>query len=59
MKEQKKYRITFSETVVHTFDVFATSLEEAEGDFHLALHDGRLDFSDGEVTDSEYTITPV
>lgn len=55
----QEYKIIFTETLVHTFSVEAENVEEADNEFTRGLSEGRFDFSDGEVADSEYTITPV
>lgn len=53
---KKTYKVTYVEKLVHTFYIDADSLEEAEEEFEKLGYEGKLDFSDGEVYDSEFTI---
>ena len=52
----KTYKVTYKETLVHTFYVEANNEEEAARVFEQDAMAGRIDFSDGEVEDTEYTI---
>ena len=52
----KTYKVTYKETLIHTFYVDANSAEEAERIFNEQGMDGELDFSDGTVDETEYII---
>lgn len=52
----KTYKVTYKETLIHTFYVDANSSEEAEVIFNKQGMNGELDFSDGEVDETEYII---
>ena len=52
----KTYQIIYNEVVTHAFEVEANSEEEAESEFQKMLRNGKLDFSDGEVTDTSFEI---
>lgn len=56
MKPQKtqNYNVTYTEHLVHHFDVEATSPEEAEALFRANMEN--FDFSDGELYDSEIEV---
>ena len=53
---KKTYTIIYNETITHWFYVDAESEEEAEAEFNRQVKDGEIDFSDGEVTDSDIAI---
>ena len=53
----KEYKITYKETLVHTFYVTADSEEEARSAFDAEVHEGLIDFSDGEVAETEVSIS--
>ena len=53
------YKIYFTEHIVHTFEYEADSKEEANNEFWKDIEDGAIDFSYGEVYDSDYTISEV
>lgn len=53
----KEYKVIFTETVVHSFIFEAESEEDAENKFLEAVDNCEVDFSGGEVSDSEYYIT--
>ena len=48
-----EYKVVYTETIVHEFYVEANSIEEAKEEFNRMLRDSELDFSDGEVVDTE------
>lgn len=52
----KTYKVTYKETLVHTFYVDAKDEESAKEAFEQDMMDGSVDFSDGEVSDTEYTL---
>jgi hypothetical protein len=52
----KTYKVTYKETLIHTFYVEANNEEEAKGAFEEDLMDGKVDFSDGEVDETEYKL---
>ena len=52
----KTYKVTYKETLVHTFYVEANSEEEAEEVFKAQSMACELDFSDGEIDETEYII---
>jgi hypothetical protein len=52
----KTYKVTYKETLVHTFYVDAKDDESAKEAFEQDMMDGSVDFSDGEVIDTEYTL---
>lgn len=47
------FKVTYVEHLVHTFYVEADTEEEAEAKFNELANNGELDFSDGEVCDTE------
>ena len=49
----KTYKITYTETLVHTFYVEADSPEEAVKVFDESARAGEFDFSDGEIANTE------
>lgn len=53
---KKAYKIVFEETITHWFYVEAESVEEAEAEFNHQVCDGQIDFSGGEVTDSNVMV---
>ena len=55
----KTYKVTYKETLVHTFYVEAGSEEEAEAKFQEQSMACELDFSDGVVDDTEYIIEDI
>lgn len=50
---KKTYKITYTETLVHTFYVEAESTEDAIETFDEDARNGEYDFSDGEVSNTE------
>ena len=52
----KTYKVTYKETLIHTFYVDANNEEEAEAKFQEQSMACELDFSDGEVDETEYII---
>jgi hypothetical protein len=52
----KTYKVTYKETLIHTFYVDANDKEEAEAVFKAQSMDCELDFSYGEVDETEYMI---
>ena len=50
--EKKLYKITYRETLVHTFWVEAEDSEKAQVDFLREADNGEYDFSHGEVVES-------
>ena len=50
------YKIIYKETLVHTFYVEANSEEEANKVFENQVSNGEIDFSDGEIDDTEIKI---
>ena len=53
-----KYKINYKEALYHTFYVEAATSEEAEAEFDRQVGAGDIDFSDGEVVDTDITVTP-
>lgn len=51
-----KYKVVYTETIVHEFYVEANSVEEAKEEFEYMGQEGKLDFSDGEIVDTEREI---
>lgn len=56
MTPKKTYKVTYVETLVHTFYVDADSLDEAKKEFEKLSRDGEFDFSYGEICDTTTTI---
>lgn len=52
----KNYMIIYTETVSHTFYVDADSKDDAEEKFKQMNESGELDFSYGDVVDTETKI---
>lgn len=52
----KTYRVTYTETLVHTFYVDANNEEEADEVFREKSMECEFDFSDGEVAETGYII---
>ena len=52
----KTYKVTYKETLIHTFYVEANNEEEAKEAFEEDLMQGKVDFSDGEVSNTEYAL---
>lgn len=52
----KTYKITYTEKLVHTFYVEADDIDDAEDTFNNYVDHGEVDFSDGELVDSEIKI---
>ena len=50
---KKTYKITYTETLVHTFYVDAESPEDAVETFDEDARNGEYDFSDGEVSNTK------
>ena len=53
----KTYKVTYKETLIHTFYVEAENEEEAEMAFNEGCMNSMFDFSDGEVDETDYSIT--
>ena len=52
----KEYRITYHESIAYYFYVSAKSKSDAEKKFLGMSSRGELDFSDGDVVNTEYTV---
>ena len=52
----KTYKVTYKETLIHTFYVEANNEEEAEAIFKEQTMACEFDFSDGVVDETEYII---
>lgn len=52
----KTYKVTYTEKLIHTFYVDAENEESAKEAFEEDLMQGKVDFSDGEVSDTEYKL---
>ena len=52
----KTYKVTYKETLIHTFYVEATNEEEAHRVFEEGCMNAQFDFSDGEIEETDYTI---
>lgn len=52
----KKYSITYTETFVHTFDVYAENPEQAEELAHKMIAAEEIDLSKGFCSDSEMMV---
>lgn len=48
----KTYKVTYVESLVHTFYVDAEDKKDAVDEFYRRSENGQLDFSDGEVYDT-------
>lgn len=59
MTKMKNYKIVYKETLIHTFDVEASSEEEAKAVFEKKIAYGEFDFSDGEIDTTEFIIKEV
>jgi hypothetical protein len=55
----KTYKVTYKETLIHTFYVEAEDEDEADAIFEGQCMACELDFSDGVVDEAEYTIDVV
>lgn len=55
----KNYKIVYKETLIHTFDVEASSEEEAKAVFEEKIAYGEFDFSDGEIDTTEFIVKAV
>ena len=53
----KEYKVTYKETLVHTFYVWADNEDEARSAFDERVNEGLVDFSDGEVVETEISIS--
>ena len=53
----KEYKVIYKETLVHVFYVRADNEEEARSTFDERVNDGLVDFSDGEVIETEIRIS--
>lgn len=51
----KTYKVIYTEHLVHVFYVEAESPEEAKEEFNRQGYNGELDFSDGEIYDTNIT----
>lgn len=56
MSEKKTYEIVYTETLVHKFEVEASTPEEAKRVFEERNNNGEFDFSYGEFVDSSITV---
>ena len=56
MSEKKTYKVIYTETLVHEFEVEASTPEEAKKMFEERNNKGEFDFSYGEVVDSSITV---
>ena len=54
-----KYKINYKEVLYHAFYVEAATYEEAEAEFDRQVGAGDIDFSDGEVIDTDIKIEEV
>lgn len=54
-----KYKINYKEVLYHAFYVEAATSEEAEAEFDRQVRAGDIDFSDGEVIDTDIKIEEV
>lgn len=52
----KTYKVTYKETLIHTFYVDANNKDEADDVFQAQVMHGELDFSDGAVDETMYII---
>ena len=52
----KTYKVTYTETLVHTFWVEAENIDDAKTTFDNYVNHGEIDFSDGCLTDSNIKI---
>lgn len=52
----KTYKVIYKEVLRHEFEVEANSREEAEKEFERLANTGEIDFSYGEVVDTETII---
>lgn len=52
----RAYKVTYRETLVHTFYVEANNEEEAKNVFEENVAYGEFDFSDGTIEDTEFKI---
>ena len=55
----KSFKVTYKETLIHTFYVDADSKDEAEDVFQAKAMSGELDFSDGAVDETMYIIEDI
>lgn len=52
----KTYKVTYKETLIHTFYVEANDEEEAAIVFEEGCMNSQFDFSDGDIDETGYTI---
>jgi hypothetical protein len=52
----KTYKVTYKETLIHTFYVEAENIDDAEDTFKEFVDHGEIDFSDGEIDATELKI---
>jgi hypothetical protein len=52
----KTYKVTYRETLIHTFYVEAENIDDAEDTFNKLIDNGKIDFSDGEIDTTELKI---
>jgi hypothetical protein len=52
----KAYKVTYKETLIHTFYVEAENIDDAEDTFNKLIDHGKIDFSDGEIDTTELKI---
>ena len=50
------YRVLFTETIAYEFDVEADSIEEVRKEFDRMVIENEIDFSDGEIVDTELEV---
>lgn len=56
MSEKKTYKVIYTETLVHEFEVEASTPEEAKKVFEERNNKGEFDFSYGDFVDSSITV---
>lgn len=56
MSEKKTFNVIYTETLVHKFEIEASTPEEAKKMFEKRNNKGEFDFSYGELVDSSITV---
>ena len=56
MSEKKTFNVIYTETLVHKFEIEASTPEEAKKVFEERNNKGEFDFSYGELVDSSITV---
>ena len=56
MSEKKTFNVIYTETLVHKFEIEASTPEEAKKMFEERNNKGEFDFSYGELVDSSITV---